>query len=123
MIAARAAAIGERFGDPDLVALALTEEGRTLLRMGRVADGLARLDEAMVALDAVELSPIVVGLLYCSVIDGCREVYALRHTQEWTAALTRWCERQPDMVAVHGLEHDAPRGDPAVARHVGRRAR
>ena len=52
VIAARAAAIGERFGDPDLVALALTEEGRTLLRMGRVADGLARLDEAMVALDA-----------------------------------------------------------------------
>ena len=42
------------------------------------------------------------GLLYCSVIDGCWEVYALRHTQEWTAALTRWCERQPDMVAFTG---------------------
>ena len=102
VIAARAAAIGERFGDPDLVALALMEEGRTLLRTGSVDDGLARLDEAMVAVDAGELSPIVVGLLYCSVIDGCREVYALRHTQEWTAALTRWCEQQPDMVAFTG---------------------
>ena len=102
VIAARAAAIGERLGDPDLVALALMEEGRTLLRTGSVDDGLARLDEAMVAVDAGELSPIVVGLLYCSVIDGCREVYALRHTQEWTAALTRWCEQQPDMVAFTG---------------------
>ncbi|HEX6025733.1 MAG TPA: LuxR C-terminal-related transcriptional regulator [Solirubrobacter sp.] len=101
-IAARAAEIGERFGDGDLVALALMEEGRALLRGGRVEDGLARLDEAMVSVEAGELSPIVVGLLYCSVLDGCWEVYALRHTQEWTTALARWCEQQPEMVAFAG---------------------
>jgi hypothetical protein len=37
-----------------------------------------------------------------SVIDGCQEVYALRRAQEWTAALTGWCERQPGMVAFTG---------------------
>ena len=35
-------------------------------------------------------------------IMGCQEVYALRRAQEWTAALTRWCEEQPEMVAFSG---------------------
>ena len=51
---------------------------------------------------AGELSPIVTGLVYCSVIEGCQEVYDLRRAQEWTDAMTRWCEAQPDMVAFTG---------------------
>ena len=49
-----------------------------------------------------ELSPIVTGLIYCSVIEGCQQVYELRRAREWTAALTRWCEEQPDMVNFTG---------------------
>jgi DNA-binding CsgD family transcriptional regulator len=60
------------------------------------------LDEAMVAATAGELSPIVTGLVYCSVIAYCQELYELRRAQEWTDALTRWCEQQPDMVAHTG---------------------
>jgi ATP/maltotriose-dependent transcriptional regulator MalT len=51
---------------------------------------------------AGELSPIVTGLVYCNVIAGCQEIYEARRAQEWTAALTRWCEQQPDMVAHTG---------------------
>jgi DNA-binding CsgD family transcriptional regulator len=40
--------------------------------------------------------------MYCSVIDGCQEAYAARRAHEWTAALTRWCEEQPDMVSFTG---------------------
>ena len=29
-------------------------------------------------------------------------MYALRRAREWTAALTRWCEQQPEMVAFTG---------------------
>ena len=63
-----AAGIGERFGDADLVALARFDQGRLLATQGRIEEGLARLDEAMVAVSTGELSPIVTGLLYCSVI-------------------------------------------------------
>jgi DNA-binding CsgD family transcriptional regulator len=100
--AADAAEIGERFGEADLFALAVHEQGHALVKQGQVEEGFGLLDEAMVAVTAGELSPIVTGLIYCSVIEGCQEVYALHRAQEWTAALTHWCEQQPDMVAFTG---------------------
>jgi DNA-binding CsgD family transcriptional regulator len=100
--AGEAATIGERFGDPDLFALAAHEQGHILIQNGRLKQGLALLDEAMVAVTAGELSPIVSGIVYCGVILACQEAYEVRRAQEWTAALTRWCERQPDLVAFTG---------------------
>jgi DNA-binding CsgD family transcriptional regulator len=101
--AAEAAEIGQRFGDADLLALAVHEQGHALVRQGRVEEGMRLLDETMVAVTAGELSPIVTGLVYCNVIAFCQEVYEVRRAREWTAALTRWCDRQPDMVAHTGL--------------------
>jgi DNA-binding CsgD family transcriptional regulator len=100
--AREAAEIAARFGDADLLALALHMRGRALLRQGRVHDGLALLDEAMVAVLADELSPQVTGLVYCSVLSACREVWAVGRAQEWTRALTQWCERQRGMVTYTG---------------------
>ncbi len=94
--------IGERFADADLTAVALHLQGCVRIKQGQVDDGLALLDEAMVAVTTDELSPIVTGLIYCSVIEACREVYALRRSHEWTAALTQWCEGQPDLVPYAG---------------------
>jgi DNA-binding CsgD family transcriptional regulator len=99
---AEAAAIGERFGDADLVALAAQDLGILHIRLGRVREGLALLDEAMVALTTGELSPIVNGYVYCGVIMGCQAAQEPRRAQEWTTALTRWCEAQPDMVSFTG---------------------
>ena len=56
----------------------------------------------MLAVIAGELSPIMTGLMYCSVIEACREVYALSRAREWTFALSRWCEQQSEMVAFTG---------------------
>jgi DNA-binding CsgD family transcriptional regulator len=100
--AAAAAEIGEQFGDRDLFALAVHEQGTVLAKGGRVAEGLSLLDEAMVAVTAGEVSPVVSGIVYCGVILACEEVYELRRAQEWTAALTRWCEQQPDLVSFRG---------------------
>jgi hypothetical protein len=101
-MAADAAAIGERFDESDLIALALFEQGRALIRREQAEGGLALLDEAMVGVTAGELSPIVTGLVYCAVIAACQDAYAMRRAQEWTAALTDWCEQQPDMLAFTG---------------------
>jgi DNA-binding CsgD family transcriptional regulator len=101
--AAEIAELGERFDDPDLVAIALMEQGHVLVREGRTEEGLRLVDETMVAVTAGELSPLVAGIVYCNTIAFCRDVYELRRAREWTEALTRWCEQQPDMVAHKGL--------------------
>jgi ATP/maltotriose-dependent transcriptional regulator MalT len=100
--AGEAAAIGERFGDSDLFALAAHEHGHILIRSGQIKEGVGLLDEAMVAVTAGELSPIVSGIVYCGVILACQDAYEVRRAQEWTAALSDWCERQPDLVAFTG---------------------
>jgi ATP/maltotriose-dependent transcriptional regulator MalT len=100
--AARAAAIGRRLAETDLVTLALVLQGRAMVREGRVGEGLVLLDEAMVAVVAGELSPPVAGTVYCSVIDACQEISEWRRAQEWTEALTAWCGKQPDMVTFTG---------------------
>ena len=100
--AARAAEIGARFGDADLLALALHFQGRALVEQGRVREGLALLDEAMVAVVAGEVWAPVAGNLYCSMIDVCQEIADLHRAQEWTAALAAWWATQPDLITFTG---------------------
>jgi len=100
--AAEAVEIGDRFGEADLIACARHVQGRALMLKQQVAEGLALLDEAMIAVTGGELSPLMTGLIYCSVIDACQQVYALARAREWTSALAQWCEAQPQMVAFTG---------------------
>ena len=94
--------LAERFGDPDLAALGAVGRGQALLRLGRGADGVRLFDEAMVSVTAGETSPVVSGIVYCSVIEGCQQTFDMRRAHEWTVALNRWCETQPDLVPYRG---------------------
>ncbi len=101
--------IGERFGDADLSAVAVHLQGLVRIKQGRVREGLSLLDEAMVAVTAGEVSPIYVGVVYCGVIAGCEEAFDPRRAHEWTNALARWCDEQPQLVSYTGrcLAHRA----------------
>ena len=126
--ATQAFEVGERFGDADLAAMALILQGRARLARGETKAGLALLDEAMVSVTTDQLLPAMTGLAYCNVIEGCQEVYDLRRSQEWTAALTRWCDGQPDLVPyagqclVHRSEISQLHGDWARAMDEATRA-
>jgi len=100
--AAAATEVGQRFGDPDLYALATHMNGQFVIQQGRVAEGFRLLDEAMVAATSGSVSPLVTGLVYCGVIVACVDVLDVRRASEWTEVLTRWCDEQPGLVAFTG---------------------
>lgn len=90
--------IGQRFHDPELTTFARAGQGRCLIYLGEPAEGVALIDEALVAVTSGELSPIAAGNSYCVAIEGCQEVFDFRRAQAWTRALSDWCDDQPQMV-------------------------
>ena len=98
----QAARVGSRFRDANVTSLARHAQGRVLLRMNRRAEGFALLDEVMVAVTGGEVVPMIAGVIYCSVISACHDVFDLRRAQEWTDALSNWCTAHPDIVPFRG---------------------
>jgi DNA-binding NarL/FixJ family response regulator len=99
---ARAQKTGRRFGDRELIALAQIGEGRCRIYLGEVAEGVTLLDEGVVAVEAREVSPINTGDAYCTVIDGCHELFDIRRCHAWAESFTRWCDAQPELVLYRG---------------------
>ena len=97
-LAVKVTEAGRRHHEGDLVAIGLVCQGRMMLYSGRVPDGLGLLDEAMAGVAAGEVSPIMVGRVYCTMIDACQELNDYRRMTDWTRLLTTWCEHQQGLV-------------------------
>lgn len=99
---ATALEIGHRFGHQDLAALARTGLSESLIATGDTRQAMPLLDEVFVSVTASELSPVTAGIVYCAVIEACMDAFDLPRAQQWTAAFTRWCAAQPDLVPYQG---------------------
>ena len=73
------------FGDSDLEVRALADSGLALVSGGRVAEGYARLDEAMAAITAGEVQELsVAGKSFCAMLTACDRTGDFRRAEEWT---------------------------------------
>jgi class 3 adenylate cyclase len=119
--------IGTQFGNRDLIALGLHDQGRTLIQMGQLKEGMALLDEATVAAVSGELTPYNTGVIYCNLISVCEGLADYRRAAEWTEAARRWCDRMaiagfPGMCRVHRAEVIRLRGAWQEAEQEARNA-
>jgi DNA-binding CsgD family transcriptional regulator len=98
-VARTAEDIGRRHDDGDLVAFARHSQGRALLRLQQLDEGLDLFDRVFVeVLPAGLTAPILTGMVVCSVVQGCQQVGAFDRAAEWTAAFSAWCDEQPQLV-------------------------
>lgn len=95
--------IGRRHADPNLVAAGDLFEGRALVKAGRVADGMALLDEAMLAVLSGQLGPEWAGNIYCHLMAAFSELADVRRAAEWTEATGRWLAGLPAAVLFTGI--------------------
>ena len=101
--AARAADLARRFDDSDLQVFSRLCLAQVVATRGDAAAATALFDEIMVAVTVGAVSPIGIGTVYCAVIEGCHALLDLGRAREWTEALSRWCDAQPDLVAFRGI--------------------
>ncbi|MFG2876587.1 LuxR C-terminal-related transcriptional regulator [Streptomyces sp. NPDC048337] len=97
------AGIARRCGSTDLLALSTQAQAGVLLAEGRVAEGLALLDDAMCAAMAGELGSFFTGWVYCLGLQACMACADLRRAAEWTDAAMAWCASMPQENNYRGL--------------------
>src|SRR4029077_20486376 len=100
----RALRIAVDFGDIDLEAQATADGGLALVTMGRRKEGLARLDASLAAITAGEVTPIVAGMCFCSMLTACDRTGDVRRAQEWTgivADMIRDSGNRPRILHTH----------------------
>lgn len=102
--AARATEIGRRHEEPDLVAFALVIEGRGLVRIGRVEEGMERLHDATAEAVSGDVSPPIAGIVLASAVETAGEVFDVARLEEWVDLLARWCDTQKGLVVFRTRE-------------------
>jgi len=119
--------IARRIGDTDLKALAIQDHGRILVATGRVAEGMALIDQAMTFATAGELTPLTAGRAYCNMISTCEKLGDYGRAAEWHEAAHQWTSPHaesvfPGICRVHRAGLLRLRGALPEAEEMARRA-
>lgn len=93
-IFANAQEIGRRHRDPDLRSLGTLGRCTAEVKIGQVDRAIPALDGLMLDVLTPGVSPLVVGIVYCAAVELCRELFEIARAQEWTNALSSWCDAQ-----------------------------
>ena len=117
---ARLSRSARRFGNRDLIAMAIHTEGLALIDAGHVADGLALLDEAMTTVLAGDLDPYFTGIIYCNLIQACLELNDIRRAGEWSDAAQRLVRRAAAGCTLPGDVPHQPSGGRSPPRRLAR---
>jgi tetratricopeptide (TPR) repeat protein len=89
-LADRSLEIARRTGDTDLQALAMQDRGRILVALGRVAEGMALMEDAMTAATAGELTPHTTGRAFCNMMSTCDRLGDVSRAAEWQEVVNLW---------------------------------
>lgn len=85
---------GARLGSLELEMIGMALEGLGMVSAGRVAEGMARLDDAAIAaLGGEALDPEARGTACCFVIDACGRVRDFDRAGQWSARMEELCEQ------------------------------
>ena len=108
--------IAKAQNDGNLEAMALQDKGRILVAEGNMDEGMALMDEAMVAAVAGDVNPVVVGRSYCNMLAVCDQTGDVRRASEWSDAAARWCSENetgpyPGVCRIHRAEVMWQKGD------------
>lgn len=98
----QAGEIGKQCNHPDLITFSRMGLGQTRIKEENFSEGTKLLDETMVSVIAGETSPIVTGIVYCFVLGMCRKTCDMHRAREWTAAMSRWCDSQSELIPYRG---------------------
>ncbi len=98
--------IAGRLGHANLIADVDQEIGRVTILAGSPAEGLAVMDEAMLAASEGRLGAYTTGKIYCCMMSACDELGDLDRLAEWTQIGATWSAEQgvsvfPGMCRVH----------------------
>jgi DNA-binding NarL/FixJ family response regulator len=90
---AEAEELGRRLGDVDIEMTALALGGLARVDEGRVADGMAQLDEATTAATAGEMrDPVAIGFSCCYLIFACERVRDFERAGQWCQRVAQMAE-------------------------------
>ena len=92
--AVEAVRIGRELGVADLEAVGLAQQGAALVALGRLDEGMRRLDEASaIALSETFEFPLSPGWALCCVIGGCEAVGDFPRAAQWCRAMSSFAGR------------------------------